>query len=536
MQRKINKSYSISFYSHNLTNIGKLDTLKQKAIIIRDALNKLSPVVASDIVNNLKLSKHKFATKYYSYKPDDLSANEWQRALFNMYTAYSNKFSAIENKLKVFLYETKIDYYKNNSRFGVKGSVKSILQKEIKTDLTRCVSWMLNNEVTSIERLNEIIKWMEINSNENAISTIRIYHEKVIKYGDRLFNLVKNIKSRILQKYSSPIEFNSLTYSNYNQFKERLVVKRDWKNKYKSQNDDFNAYFMIACANFNKLKDRIAIPIKYSRKYHGNYAFFNKQDIVYNIIFEEDNDRVRLTVTREKESVENYDCENITGIDLNTKNNLLMNEYIEVDYDRNKVKKIISYKKTVEKDNISKEERIKLKHLNLSLEMDIKKRISKAANELLDKGINHVVIEDISSFGKSFIRLDWMEGVKTNTLGSILKLGTIKKYIISIFERKGIQVTITKAAYTSQECSKCHYIDRGNRLTQETFKCMVCSHAINADLNASINIKNRLASDVLRKALFNSSNGRYIMKPLSRPNIKSILNELHVKTIENHSI
>ena len=111
---------------------------------------------------------------------------------------------------------------------------------------------------------------------------------------------------------------------------------------------------------------------------------------------------------------------------------------------------------------------------------------------------------------------------------------SIKDWITKIYERKGIQVTIADAAYTSQECSRCHYVDKGNRLTQEQFKCLCCGHEDNADINASLNISNRIGSDVLNKALFNSSNGRFTMKPLKRQSIKSILDELHVNTINSN--
>ena len=54
--------------------------------------------------------------------------------------------------------------------------------------------------------------------------------------------------------------------------------------------------------------------------------------------------------------------------------------------------------------------------------------------------------------------------------------------------------------YTSQECSCCHHISKKNRQTQEHFHCENCGFELNADLNASINIKNRILSNVLRKS------------------------------------
>ena len=39
--------------------------------------------------------------------------------------------------------------------------------------------------------------------------------------------------------------------------------------------------------------------------------------------------------------------------------------------------------------------------------------------------------------------------------------------------------------WTSCECSSCGHIEKGNRLSQESFVCLKCGHSDNADLNAS---------------------------------------------------
>lgn len=59
------------------------------------------------------------------------------------------------------------------------------------------------------------------------------------------------------------------------------------------------------------------------------------------------------------------------------------------------------------------------------------------------------------------------------------------KYKSEKYEKEFIQV---KPHYTSQTCSNCGYIDKGNRATQSKFKCKKCSFEVNADLNASLNI------------------------------------------------
>jgi hypothetical protein len=64
--------------------------------------------------------------------------------------------------------------------------------------------------------------------------------------------------------------------------------------------------------------------------------------------------------------------------------------------------------------------------------------------------------------------------------------------------KRGVASIKVKSAYSSQECSLCHYVDRANRPNQQTFCCRVCGHRTHADLNAAINIKRRLADEELR--------------------------------------
>jgi len=57
----------------------------------------------------------------------------------------------------------------------------------------------------------------------------------------------------------------------------------------------------------------------------------------------------------------------------------------------------------------------------------------------------------------------------------------------------GVMVSFVDPAYTSQQCSACGYIDKGNRKTQAEFVCLKCNHTENADVNAAKNIAFRAA-------------------------------------------
>src|SRR6266700_1253184 len=58
--------------------------------------------------------------------------------------------------------------------------------------------------------------------------------------------------------------------------------------------------------------------------------------------------------------------------------------------------------------------------------------------------------------------------------------------------KQGVQATRVKSAYSSQECSRCHYPDRANRPDQQTFCCVVCGFPTHADLNAATNLARRV--------------------------------------------
>ena len=61
-------------------------------------------------------------------------------------------------------------------------------------------------------------------------------------------------------------------------------------------------------------------------------------------------------------------------------------------------------------------------------------------------------------------------------------------------EARGIQVVKVDPRHTSQTCSKCGYQARNNRRTQSLFLCRHCGYSLNADLNASINIREKYVS------------------------------------------
>ena len=58
-------------------------------------------------------------------------------------------------------------------------------------------------------------------------------------------------------------------------------------------------------------------------------------------------------------------------------------------------------------------------------------------------------------------------------------------------QERGIRVEKIDPRHTSQTCSKCGHQARNNRRSQSLFLCRSCGYCLNADLNASVNIRDK---------------------------------------------
>ncbi len=86
--------------------------------------------------------------------------------------------------------------------------------------------------------------------------------------------------------------------------------------------------------------------------------------------------------------------------------------------------------------------------------------------------------------------------------------------------KRGVKATAVKSAYSSQECPRCHFVDRSNRPEQQTFCCGVCGWQMHADHNAAVNIAARLGDGEIQatktrqelKALLDARHQRWRME------------------------
>ena len=293
----------------------------------------------------------------------------------------------------------------------------------------------------------------------------------------------------------------------------------------------------------------VEIPFRYSKKYHGNLS-----NIHYSMTSQKKNQYTKqYTCTIEKDKVKIVIVEDdnrtystsignkIEGIDVNVKYNLLQcSDGYTVDYNRKMVKSILKRKKkqdgitsTKKKRNLSTESTYKQikqskKDKRRSISM-VEQCLVKLFKHCIKNNINHLVFEDLNVFTRRYKINNKEFDVNYKRLMSILHLVDIKNIAKRIGKKYGITISLTNAEYTSQQCSKCGHIHKDNRKTQEKFKCIQCGYEENADLNASINIRNRISVDVLRDSLHRVvENNTYIPKTKNHNEVEQLFKKLNL--------
>ena len=123
-------------------------------------------------------------------------------------------------------------------------------------------------------------------------------------------------------------------------------------------------------------------------------------------------------------------------------------------------------------DKIGKYKSRIISHINCELNKMVK-----------EEDIQEIVREDLNwNSKKKNVSRKQQNRFSTWSKGFLLERLSVK------LAEKGITETIVNPAYTSQVCCKCNHL--GDRKGKE-FKCLNCNLSIDADFNASINIKKR---------------------------------------------
>ena len=371
------------------------------------------------------------------------------------------------------------------------------------------------------------VKGLKESTDKKEIKRIELYQniiDKCAKFGfDRLLKLALSRRNRTIKHYSEhPIEYKSLTFGGRSR-KQRII---EFNHNY---NSEINAF--VSLSGFSK--QSFDIPVKYSKDYHGRMRSYRKNsaDYEYLIKFDEYRKQVSVIYVKDGERYVPEAQDKIIGIDVNSKHNLLSLSNGETyDFDRKLLEDFcelslhIDELKTKNKNyEIGKRKQRKLDTLKNKINKYEENLIAQVCKHLSEQGYHHIVMENLdNSFGKCFINDE--NDVNYNRRVKFLGLSSIKDKFEHIGRKYDIAVSLVHSYYTSKQCPKCGCIDDDNRKTQEAFKCVQCGHEANADINAALNIANRVGITVLCKTLLKQSdNGTYLPKLMKRWKVKEVL-------------
>jgi IS605 OrfB family transposase len=157
----------------------------------------------------------------------------------------------------------------------------------------------------------------------------------------------------------------------------------------------------------------------------------------------------------------------------------------------------------------------------------LKRKAHDLVESAIKNGHDHIIMEDIGNFAKSFTKNEEFDGFKYSRLVKLLNLADLKNIVTSIANKRGVNVSFVQPEYTSKAC-QCGNISDNNRKTQEEFICSSCGVCMNADHHAAVMIQDRVADDVLKALLLTKDGTRFMPKKISRQKIKSIIHDHYV--------
>ncbi len=152
-------------------------------------------------------------------------------------------------------------------------------------------------------------------------------------------------------------------------------------------------------------------------------------------------------------------------------------------------RKIDKLERNLRRQGIRPSKSRRYRRLQEGLKAYVKNEIRRVLNRALKLYTPEViVVENLRGFLKGVINR-FPKSVKRVLMR--FGLGEIRRKLKELEEEYGIKVVEVPPAYSSQSCTGCGYVDRGNRKSRDEFECKVCGRKLHADVNGSRNLRER---------------------------------------------
>lgn len=521
----VDSKYTKVFISDSLTDL-KYNDLRAYAVYLREWKNRISREVNDNLLRYMEMSPLEFVTHMRSLHNGELNSNFDKHIYRLMIDCYRNKFDNVRHRMEFSVREFRgFEHFRRDCRNGRKGQLKKINYRERKTPLSNCLTYLARYGFDgTIEYIKSKLEDASIEGKK------RDYYQNILRYidkfgFDRLLSLSLQRRNRVIRKYfAEPIEFRSLTFSGRS--RKKLILGEN-ENKHSA----IKAFINLSW----ETRKTMAIPVKYASDYHGDFSEYakNTNDYEYTVTFNEKHRKVNVNLVKDgvRTIPEVTGKDEAVGIDVNIKHNLFSLSNGETyDYDRSLMKeycRICAETDSLREKNkeyaVGRKKQYRIDAIRRKILFGNRQLISGMCKSLQGRGIRHIVMEDLGSFGRTYVKSNDFESLNFNRIVRALHLTGLKNEVAHIASNYGIAVSLVQSEYTSKRCPVCGCIEDENRLSQEEFRCVHCGHADNADHNAAVNIRNRVLEAVREDLLKQNDNGSWSPRKLKKEKIKEIL-------------
>ena len=147
-------------------------------------------------------------------------------------------------------------------------------------------------------------------------------------------------------------------------------------------------------------------------------------------------------------------------------------------------KELLELSKSLQKHSIKFSTNERYVQLQQRIKSYFKNEIGRILNKLAKKNVGVFAVEHLD------FRAAGMSKQMNRLIGRTYR-SVVKAKLARLTKQYGIQIIAVNPTYTSQECSRCHYVSKHNRKTQKDFVCQYCNFSCNADVNAGRVINQR---------------------------------------------
>lgn len=588
---KPNREYITKTLCIKNVNKGKFNKVKKYVELILAEKNHIVenvPLCDRYLIHKGILKKEKFNKQYQNLEQlnKSIPKTDMHEARFDVYVKLKNMYNACEfnsyrtkikrkpkdkKKLEELKLRKNYKSYKNESYESDLSTLisyickqisysdyvpnKSISRKQLEKDLidtelqTKKIFTYLENKANNATSANSMYKkWMELITKFSYERILTLCVKKYLNVLNRKVtfkkltithqNTISSLKTQIglvnLKKFNAFLNFNIPKQG------EIALLFRYNQNYHMDLKD-------LMISNTNKTSDLKKYPTGYKQT---QFKFTINVDTLYNqiniyYVLEKTSKNSAIYTKFDSESIQNYN--NCIGVDVNIKNNILaLSDGKTFKANKSLIKKCIRFdnaRKRCQKNKdlnhnpkpYGKEMLYRQKKNNRRSKWYLEQLVNGFLDYCQEKGYNHIVMENLN-LKENKSEAKNKDGINYNRVASLLRLNNIKHVIKRLANKRDIAVSWVNPKYTSQQCPICGHINKDNRITQEVFCCENCFHNNNADINAAINIKNRMFIKEYKSLLmkfdkeFNGYKGKvYIKKEEYEELVKNLKNNPNVK-------